>query len=542
MTTKVARALLSVSDKTGLVELAKGLAALGIELLSTGGTHALLTKEGVAVKQVSDFTGAPEMLGGRVKTLHPKIHGGILARREHAGDKGDMQAQGVLPIDLVVVNLYPFREAVAKGLPADEIIEQIDIGGPSMLRSAAKNAAHVAVVVDPGDYNQVLGELKQHGAVTNRTRTRLQARAFAHTAAYDAAIAAWLAEQGARSDANDPDRTMGDHAEGASWSEVPPIGEYKLVQTLRYGENPHQAAAFYGSVPQPDEPTLAAARQVQGKELSFNNLLDGSAALEAVKEHARGVKGAACAVVVKHTNPCGVATSGNIADAYRKARDADPTSAFGGIVALTHVVDEATGKLLAETFLEAVIAPGFDPAARAALAGKKSLRLLELPLLGEDRKGWTPEARELRSIAGGLLVQSRDLLGVQNKEWKVVTRRSPSAEELEALRFGWSVVKHVKSNAIVLALKDVTVGIGMGQTNRVDSVRIAAQRAGERAKGSALASDAFFPFADGLEAAADAGVRCVVQPGGSMRDQEVIAAADARDLAMVFTGIRHFRH
>jgi phosphoribosylaminoimidazolecarboxamide formyltransferase/IMP cyclohydrolase len=542
MKTSVARALLSVSDKAGLVELARGLAELGVELLSTGGTHALLAKERIPVRQVSDFTGAPEMLGGRVKTLHPKIHGGILARRDHPADREDMTAQGVLPIDLVVVNLYPFREAVAKQLPTDEIVEQIDIGGPSMLRSAAKNAAHVAVVVDPADYGPVLAELRQAGRVSDATRVRLQARAFAHTAAYDAAIASWLAEQATRQAEQDPERTVGGAEPATRWAEVPPLGEYRLLQSLRYGENPHQRAAFYAAAPQPREPTLASARQLQGKELSYNNLLDGSAALEAVKEHARGPQAPAAVVIVKHTNPCGVALAAGAAEAYRKARDADPVSAFGGIVALSHACDEATGKLLAETFLEAVIAPSFDAGARAALQGKKSLRLLELPLLGEDRSSWGMEPRELRSVPGGLLVQSRDLAAGQVAQWKTVTRRKPSAEELEALRFAWSVVKHVKSNAIVLAHADVTVGVGMGQTNRVDSVRIAAQRAGARAKGAALASDAFFPFPDGVEAAAEAGVSCVVQPGGSVRDQEVIAAADAKGLAMVFTGVRHFRH
>jgi phosphoribosylaminoimidazolecarboxamide formyltransferase/IMP cyclohydrolase len=528
---KVSRALLSVSDKSGLAEFARGLASLGIELLSTGGTQALLAKEGIKVRQVSDFTGAPEMLGGRVKTLHPKIHGGILARRNLSEDQKDMKAQGVLAIDLVVVNLYPFRDAVKKGLPHEEIVEQIDIGGPSMLRSAAKNAEHVAVVVDPADYAGVLDELKKAGEVSERTRKRLQARAFAHTAAYDAAIAAYLAERGAQG--GEPETL---------WPEVPPVGEYKLVQPLRYGENPHQAAAFYAAIPQPQEPTLAGAKQLQGKELSYNNLLDGSAALEAVKEHARGTRGPAAAVIVKHTNPCGVALAASSVEAYRKARDADPVSAFGGIVALTHPVDEAAGKLLAETFLEAVIAPSFDAGARAALSGKKSLRLLELPLLGEPRDAWRFEPREIRSVPGGLLIQSRDLAVAEPARWKTVTKRAPSADELDALQFAWSVVKHVKSNAIVLAHRDVTVGVGMGQTNRVDSVRIAAQRAGEKAKGAVLASDAFFPFPDGVEAAADAGVTAVVQPGGSVRDAEVIAAADARGLAMVFTGVRHFRH
>src|SRR5712664_2964839 len=528
----VARALISVSDKTGLVDFARGLSALGIEILSTGGTASLLSSEGLKVKQVQDFTGAPEMLGGRVKTLHPKVHGGILARRKVASDQADIEKQGIQPIDLVVVKLYPFREAVAKGLPHEEVIENIDIGGPSMIRSAAKNAEYVTVIVDPADYGVVLAELQQKREVHESTRRRLQARAYAHTSAYDAAISGWLAEQMAKAHPE----------EGGGFAESPPLPEYRRLQSLRYGENPHQRAAFYASVPQPREPTLATARQIQGKELSFNSLLDGASALEAVKEHARGRGGPAAAVVVKHTNPCGVARAGTVLDAYRSARDADPVSAFGGIVALTHPVDAATGAALAETFLEAVIAPSFEPGALEALKAKKALRLLELPSLGEPRESWRPEPRELRSIPGGLLVQSRDLHGAEARGWKVVTRRAPSPEEIEALQFAWLVVKHVKSNAIVLAHRDVTVGIGMGQTNRVDSVRIAAERAGSKAQGAVLGSDAFFPFPDGVEAAAEAGVACVAQPGGSVRDQEVIAAADRHGIAMVFTGSRHFRH
>jgi len=525
----IVRALLSVSDKTGIVEFARGISALGIEILSTGGTAALLAKEGIKVTQVADFTGAPEMLGGRVKTLHPKIHGGLLARRQLASDQADMKAQGVLPIDLIAVNLYPFREAVQKGLPFDEVIENIDIGGPSMIRSAAKNADHVTVLVDPADYAMVLAELQQKKEVHQSTRRRLQARAYAHTAAYDSAISGWLAEQ------------IGKDS-GDTFAESPPLPEYRRLQSLRYGENPHQRAAFYGSVPQPGEPTLAAARQLQGKELSYNNILDGSSALEALKEFAQGAKGPASVVVVKHTNPCGVARAGTLLDAYRLARDADPVSAFGGVVALSHPVDAATGAALAETFLEAVIAPGFEQGALDALKGKKSLRLLEVPLLGEGRDSWVLEPRELRSIPGGLLVQTRDLAEADPRGWRTVTKRAPTEEELASLVFAWSVVKHVKSNAIVLARGEVTVGIGMGQTNRVDSVRIAAQRAGERARGAALGSDAFFPFPDGVEAAGAAGVTAVAQPGGSVRDEEVIAAADKLGIAMVFTSVRHFRH
>jgi phosphoribosylaminoimidazolecarboxamide formyltransferase / IMP cyclohydrolase len=528
----VARALISVSDKTGLVEFARGLAGLGIEILSTGGTAAALAKEGINVTQMQDFTGAPEMLGGRVKTLHPKVHGGILARRKLSSDQADMQKQGVQPIDLVVVNLYPFREAVAKGVPHEEVIENIDIGGPSMIRSAAKNAEYVTVIVDPADYGVVLAELQQKREVHESTRRRLQARAYAHTAAYDAAISGWLAEQLAKAHPE----------EGGGFAESPPLPEYRRRQSLRYGENPHQRAAFYAAVPQPNEPTLASARQLQGKELSYNNLLDGSAALEALKEHAQGVAGPPAAVVVKHTNPCGVARAATLLEAFRLARDADPVSAFGGIVALTHPVDARTGAALAETFLEAVIAPGFEQGALEVLKSKKSLRLLEVPLLGEGRDAWTPEPCEVRSVPGGLLVQSRDLADADPRGWRQVTRRAPTAEEVEALSFAWSVVKHVKSNAIVLARREVTVGIGMGQTNRVDSVRIAAQRAGEKARGAVLGSDAFFPFPDGVEAAAQAGVTAIAQPGGSVRDDEVIAAADRLDLAMLFTGVRHFRH
>ena len=528
----VARALISVSDKTGIVDFARGLSGLGIEILSTGGTAALLAKEGVKVSQVQDFTGAPEMLGGRVKTLHPKIHGGLLARRKLAGDQADMAAQGIEPIDLVVVNLYPFREAVAKGLPPDEIIENIDIGGPSMIRSAAKNAEYVTVVVDPNDYGMVLAELQQKREVHESTRRRLQARAFAHTAAYDSAIAGWLAEQQAKAHPED----------GAGFAETPPVGEFRRLQSLRYGENPHQRAAFYAMVPQPNEPTLASAKQLQGKELSYNNILDGSSALEALKEHAEGPQGQAAVVIVKHTNPCGAARAARVLDAYKLARDADPVSAFGGIVAFSHAVDAATGAALAETFLEAVIAPGFEQGALDALKAKKSLRLLEVPLLGQNSNAWTHEPRELRSIPGGLLVQTRDLADADPRGWRNVTKRAPTPEELEALVFAWSVVKHVKSNAIVLARANVTVGIGMGQTNRVDSVRIAAQRAGEKARGAALGSDAFFPFPDGVEAAGAAGVTAIAQPGGSVRDDEVIAAADKLGIAMVFTGVRHFRH
>jgi phosphoribosylaminoimidazolecarboxamide formyltransferase / IMP cyclohydrolase len=530
---RVRRALLSVSEKEGIVDFARGLLKLGVEILSTGGTSRELASAGIATRSIEDFTGFPEIMDGRVKTLHPRLYAGLLARRDDEGHLSVAAEQGIEQVDLVCVNLYPFEQTVARGDASEqEIIENIDIGGPSMIRSAAKNADYVTVLVDPADYPMVLAELQQRREVHESTRRRLQARAFAHTASYDAAIAAWLAEQLAKAHPE----------EGAGYAETPPLGEFRLRQSLRYGENPHQRAAFYAAVPQPDEPTLASAKQLQGKELSYNNLLDGSAALEALKEHANGAKGPVAAVVVKHTNPCGVARARTVLDAYRLARDADPVSAFGGIVALSQPVDAATGAALAETFLEAVIAPGFEQGALDALKAKKSLRLLEIPLLGERRDGWTQEERELRSVPGGLLLQSRDLADADPRGWKVVTRRAPTAEELEALSFAWSVVKHVKSNAIVLAHGDVTVGIGMGQTNRVDSVRIASQRAGEKARGAALASDAFFPFPDGVEAAIAAGVTAIAQPGGSVRDDEVIAAADKADVAMVFTCVRHFRH
>ncbi len=513
-------ALVSVSDKTGLVPFARALADLGVRLLSTGGTARALTEGGVNVETVESYTGSPEVMGGRVKTLHPRVHGGILAR---AGiDEGDLARLGAREIDLVVVNLYPFeRTAADSASPHELIVENIDIGGPSMLRSAAKNHARVTVVCDPRDYARVLAEVSKSGDTTAETRSELAARAFAHTAAYDGAIAAYLSSR---------------EADG-SRSRFPAfLGlNFERGYALRYGENPHQTAAFYvGRGPLAG--TLAGAVGVGagGKELSFNNLVDVDAALDAVREFERPA-----AVVVKHTNPCGVAIASSLAEAYRRAREADPVSAFGGIVALNREVDAETAGLLAETFLECVIAPAFSPEALATLRAKKNLRLLQTD-------GWLgPEhgALTFKSLGGGLVAQDRDATApLEVSRGKVATRRSPTPDELESLEFAWRVCKHVKSNAIVLARGETTVGVGAGQMSRVVSVQIACEKAGDKAKSSVLASDAYFPFPDGVEVAARAGITAIAQPGGSVRDAAVVEVADANDIAMIMTGVRHFRH
>ena len=523
----VRRALVSVSDKTGLVPFARRLAALGVELLSTGGTQRALAEAGIPVVSVGDYTQAPEILGGRVKTLHPRVHGGILHRRGLASDEADVKARDIPPIDLVVVNLYPFREAVAAGKPFEECVEEIDIGGPAMVRSAAKNSAHVGVVVDPVDYERVASELEVGKTLSAATRFHLMTKAFAHTAAYDAAISEFLTAR--EEPASAPAHFPGTLA-----------AVYGKVQDLRYGENPHQAGAFYRAGREPDEPTVAFARILQGKELSYNNLLDLEAALAAVKEHDQ----VAC-VVIKHNTPCGVALGATPAEAFARARACDPVSAFGGIVALNRPVDAAAAKELTDLFLECVIAPGYDAAARAALGAKKNLRLLESPRLGDPRATWKrrpEEARELRSIPGGLLVMDRDLGQVRREDCKVMTRRAPTEQEWSDLLFAWKVVKHVKSNAIVFARGDQTVAIGGGQTSRVESVKTAVMKAQLEVRGSAVGSDAFFPFKDGVEEIIKAGASAIIQPGGSVRDAEVIAAADAAGLAMVATGMRHFRH
>jgi phosphoribosylaminoimidazolecarboxamide formyltransferase/IMP cyclohydrolase len=521
---KIARALLSVSDKTGLETLAAGLARHGVEILSTGGTAAALRATGHRVVDVSEHTGFPEIMDGRVKTLHPKIHGGLLARRDLPAHVAALAAHAIAPIDLLVVNLYPFEATIAAGADAATAIETIDVGGPAMIRAAAKNHDSVAVVVDPGDYAALLAELDATGGTTTQgLRRRLAAAAFARCAAYDAAIAGWFAD------------TTGD-----IWPErLVVAGRRQAV--LRYGENPHQRAAFYTGGPV--RPGMATARQLQGKGLSYNNYNDADAAFEAVAEFA-----APACVIVKHANPCGVALGDTPVAAYRRALACDKVSAFGGIVALNRPLDAATATEIAQLFVEVIVAPAASEAAQAIIAAKKTLRLLVTDGVPDP----AAPGRTIRTLAGGFLVQDRDAGRIAAADLKVVTKRAPSAAELEDLRFAFAVAKHVKSNAIVYARDGATVGIGAGQMSRIDSSRIAAWKAEEaaraagesasRALGSVVASDAFFPFADGLIAAAEAGVTAVIQPGGSIRDAEVIAAADARGLAMVFTGLRHFRH
>jgi phosphoribosylaminoimidazolecarboxamide formyltransferase/IMP cyclohydrolase len=522
----VGRALLSVSDKTGLTELAVALVARGIELLSTGGTAKALRDAGLPVRDVSEVTGFPEMMDGRVKTLHPMVHGGLLALRNDDEHLAAMAAHGIAPIDLLVVNLYPFEATVAKGADYDECIENIDIGGPTMVRAAAKNHRFVNVVTDPQDYTALLDELSGHdGATTYAFRQKLAQIAYGRTAAYDAAVSTWMA--GALDIATPRRRAFAG----------------TLAQGLRYGENPHQAAAFYtdGS----NRTGVATATQHQGKELSYNNINDTDAAFELVAEFAG--KGPACAII-KHANPCGVATGATLAEAYARAFDCDRTSAFGGIIALNQVLDGATAEKISEIFTEVVIAPGADDDAKAVFAKKKNLRLLTtdgLPDAGTSGLAF-------RQVAGGFLVQDRDAANVTLDDLRVVTKRAPTEAEMRDLLMAWTVAKHVKSNAIIYVKDGATVGVGAGQMSRVDSTRIAARKAVDMAEamglpapltqGSVVASDAFFPFADGLITAAEAGATAIIQPGGSMRDDEVIAAADAAGLAMVFTGQRHFRH
>jgi len=520
---RIKRALISVSDKTGLEELARALTRHGVEMLSTGGTERALAGWGLSPVPVSRHTGAPEILDGRVKTLHPRVHGGLLGRPTDA-HRAEMAEHDIPEIDLVVVNLYPFRETIARpGVSHAEAIENIDIGGPSMLRSAAKNHERVAVVVEPADYPALIAELNANaGAVSRATRMRLARKVFAVTAAYDAAIAAYL---------------HGYDDDGAPLTEraLPPLLTLPLerAHVLRYGENPHQRAAFYLE-PGPRAGTLGGAAVLQGKELSYNNLLDLDAALEAVREHPEPA-----VVIVKHTNPCGVACSTeSVATAYLAAREADPVSAFGGIVAVNRECDDALARLLAETFLECVIAPAFSAGARDILAKKTQLRLLETgPLPPHAAVGFT-----YRSVTGGVLVCERDTGMVAAADARVVSKRPPTPDELRALDFAWRVCKHVKSNAIVFAREHVSVGIGAGQMSRVDSAEIAVKKARSPLAGTVVASDAFFPFRDGLDVCARAGATAVIQPGGSKRDDELIAAADEHGMAMVLTGMRHFKH
>jgi phosphoribosylaminoimidazolecarboxamide formyltransferase/IMP cyclohydrolase len=524
---RITRALLSVSDKAGLIDFAKQLAGYGVELVSTGGTAKALNDAGLDVIDVSQLTGFPEMMDGRVKTLHPKVHGGLLAIRGNKEHAAAMAQHHIKPIDLLVVNLYPFEATVAKGAAFDDCVENIDIGGPAMIRAAAKNHGDVTVVVEPTDYEKVLDEMARHkGMVSLELRQRLAAKAYARTAAYDAAISNWFAE------------TLHD--------EAPDYRAFggKLIQPLRYGENPHQSAAFYRA---PGERSgVASARQLQGKELSYNNINDTDAAYECVAEF--DPKRTAACVIVKHANPCGVAEGTNLVDAYRKALACDSTSAFGGIVALNQKLDAEAAKVITEIFTEVIIAPDATEEAVKIVAAKKNLRLLIAGGLPDPRaKGLT-----VKSVAGGLLVQSRDNAVVDEMQLKTVTKRAPSEAELADLRFAFRVAKHVKSNTIVYAKDRSTVGIGAGQMSRVDAARIAARKAEDAArelklpapltKGSVVASDAFFPFPDGLLVAIEAGATAVIQPGGSVNDAKVIEAADQHNIAMVFTGTRHFRH
>lgn len=524
----IKRALLSVSDKAGLVELGHALAARHVELVSTGGTAKTLREAGLQVKDVSELTGFPEMMDGRVKTLHPTVHGGLLAVRNNAEHVASMNEHEIGAIDLVVVNLYPFAATVAKGASRDEIIENIDIGGPSMVRSAAKNHEAVVIVTDPADYDTLIAELEEKdGATSLSFRRSMAAKAYAATAEYDSMIASWFA--------------FSDQQQMFPPSLTVPL---KLAQSLRYGENPHQQAALYLPAFAPGG-TLADHKQIQGKELSYNNLNDADAALELVSEFRDGPP---TVVIVKHANPCGVATGKTLIEAYRAALECDSVSAFGGIIAVNRPLDGATAEAISEIFTEVVAAPDADDEAKAVFARKKNLRLILTGNLPDPARG----GMMLKTIAGGVLLQSRDNGYVADSDFKIVTKRAPTAQELIDCRFAWTVAKHVKSNAIVYAKDGATAGIGAGQMNRRDSARIAAIKAREAAEtygwanprtvGSAVASDAFFPFADGLLAAAEAGATAVIQPGGSMRDEEVIAAADEAGLAMVFTGMRHFRH
>ena len=510
------RALLSVSDKTGIVELARELAALGFELISTGGTARAIAAAGLAVTEVASLTGSPEIMDGRVKTLHPKVHGALLGRS--GVDDAVMRTEGIAPIDVLVVNLYPFAETIAKpGCRYEDAIENIDVGGPAMLRAGAKNHARVAVLVDPADYAGALAELRA-GGVGEATRRRLAAKAFGHTAAYDALVSGWLRRQ------------QGD----ASWPGSFAAG-FRKRQDLRYGENPHQTAAFYAD-PLAGGASIASARQRQGKELSYNNIADADTAIECVRQF----EAPAC-VIVKHANPCGAAVAADLREAYLRAWEPDTTSAFGGIIAFNRALDaDAAAAIVERQFVEVIVAPACEPGALEVLTGKQNIRVLETGPLGEP-----PPGIELKSVAGGLLAQSRDDGRIDAAALRTVTRRAPDAGELADLAFAWRVCKYVKSNAIVFAKDARTVGIGAGQTSRVVSTRIAAMKAtdaGLTVAGSVMASDAFFPFRDGLDAAAELGIKAVIQPGGSMRDAEVIAAADERGIAMVFTGIRHFRH
>ncbi len=509
------RALVSVSNKEGLIPFVEGLIEQGIEIVSTGGTKRAIEEAGLKVTGISEVTGFPEILDGRVKTLHPNIHGGLLAVRDNANHQAQIEEHQITPIDFVVVNLYPFKETISRAdVTFEDAIENIDIGGPSMLRSAAKNHASVTVAVDPADYGPILEELKANGAVTDETKRRLAAKVFRHTAAYDALIAQYLIEM-----------TEEEYPESYTVT-------YTKKQALRYGENPHQQAAFY-EVPIGDPSTIAKAKQLHGKELSFNNINDADAALQIIHEFDEPA-----VVAVKHTNPCGVGVGKTLAEAYQLAYEADPVSIFGGIVATNQEVDAETAQKLREIFLEIIIAPSFSEEALAILKEKKNLRLLQV----EPKTIATKIQKRIQSVSGGALVQQEDHYGFDNAELKVATKREPTEAEWADLKLSWQIVKHVKSNAIVLAKGNQTIGIGAGQMNRVGAAKIALEQAGHKVAGSSLASDAFFPMSDTVEAAAKAGVTAIIQPGGSIRDQESIDKADEYGITMVFTGVRHFKH
>lgn len=515
---KVEYALLSVSDKEGLIELGQGLHGFGIKLLSTGGTGRALEDAGIPYTRVSDHTGFPEILDGRVKTLHPRVHGGILARHSDKRHQETLQEHDIPPIGLVVVNLYPFVRTVSrKGVALEDAIENIDIGGPTMVRAAAKNFEHVAIVVDPSDYPRVLADLKTAGEVSRDLRLELARKAFAHTAGYDAAISAYL-------EGREPDGGL------------PEVVHFSLKREaeLRYGENPHQRAALYR--PQNVEPEgIVAARQLHGKQLSFNNYLDLDGAWNLIREFEE----TACAII-KHTNPCGAALGTDLKEAYLRALSCDPVSAFGSIIAVNREVDTAAAEEMSKLFVEAIVAPGFSEEALEILTRKKNIRLMEMPPVSAGKDPYADF--DVKRIDGGFLVQDRDRFYLNRSDLKVVTRRQPSDDELAELLFAWAVCKHVKSNAIVYTRERRTIGVGAGQMSRVDSARIAAEKAQAPLEGAVMASDAFFPFRDGLDEAAGHGIRAVIQPGGSVRDDEVVQAADEHQMAMVFTGIRHFRH
>ena len=519
----IKQALISVSDKTGVLDLARALAALGVNILSTGGTARLLAGNGIAVTEVADYTGFPEMLDGRVKTLHPKIHGGILARRDFPEHAAALAAHAIPAIDMVVVNLYPFVQTVSRAdCSLEDAIENIDIGGPAMLRSAAKNHKDVLVLCDPADYAPVLEALRSHGDVAYPARFALAKKVFAHTAQYDGSITNYFTSLG----------TDHQHATRSSYPATLNL-HYEKVQEMRYGENPHQSAAFYRDL-QPPAGALANYRQLQGKELSYNNIADADAAWECVKTFSE----TAC-VIIKHANPCGVAVGASVMEAYSKAFQTDPTSAFGGIIAFNQELDANAAEAVVKQFVEVLIAPAFSEGALRILAAKQNVRLLEIPL------GAGLNLHDFKRVGGGLLVQGPDAKNVQLAELKVVSRKQPTPQQLQDMMFAWRVAKFVKSNAIVFCANGMTMGVGAGQMSRIDSARIAAikaHNAGLSLVGTAVASDAFFPFRDGLDVVVEAGATCVIQPGGSMRDQEVIDAADEHGVVMMLTGTRHFRH